>query len=127
MGQLGMGEIAVIFIIALLVFGPRKLPELGKSLGKGLREFKKATNDLKSSWDDQVRDINREVSSATKDVKDVGNEIENSIKTPSQSTPSTSTEKTAPDTESTTNPTTSGDVPVEPSAETEEKPSENPS
>ena len=43
MGQLGFSEMLVIFIVALLVFGPKKLPELGKSLGKGIREFKKAT------------------------------------------------------------------------------------
>ena len=46
MGQLGFQELLIIFVIALLVFGPKKLPELGKSLGKGLREFKKATEDL---------------------------------------------------------------------------------
>jgi sec-independent protein translocase protein TatA len=80
MGQLGMGELAVIFLVALLVFGPRKLPELGRSLGKGMREFRKATNDLKASWDEQVRDIDREVSSATKDIRDAGRDFENSIK-----------------------------------------------
>ena len=47
MGQLGFQEILMIFIVALLVFGPKKLPELGKSLGKGIREFKKATDELK--------------------------------------------------------------------------------
>jgi len=44
---LGMQELIVIFIIALLVFGPRKLPELGRSLGRGLREFKRASEELK--------------------------------------------------------------------------------
>src|SRR5438067_4973768 len=43
MGQIGFSEMLVIFVVALLVFGPKKLPELGKSLGKGIREFKKAT------------------------------------------------------------------------------------
>ena len=57
MGQLGFAEMLVIFIVALLVFGPKKLPELGKSLGKGIREFKKATEELKSSWEDQVKDV----------------------------------------------------------------------
>ncbi len=79
MGQLGMMEIAAIFVVALLVFGPKKLPELGKSLGKGLREFKRATNDLKSSWDSQVRDIDREVSSAARDIKNVGKDIEKDL------------------------------------------------
>jgi sec-independent protein translocase protein TatA len=55
MGSLGMQEIIVIFILALIVFGPRKLPELGKTLGKGLAEFKKASNELKQTWEEEVR------------------------------------------------------------------------
>jgi len=68
MGQLGFQELFVIFLIALLVFGPRKLPELGKSLGKGLREFKRATEDLKSSWEDQMREVEEPFKEATKDI-----------------------------------------------------------
>ncbi len=55
MGNLGMQEILVIFVVALLVFGPRKLPEIGKSLGKGLAEFKKASNELRQTWEEEVR------------------------------------------------------------------------
>ena len=44
---IGTPEIIIIIVVALLIFGPSKLPELGKSLGKGLREFKKATTELK--------------------------------------------------------------------------------
>lgn len=44
---LGMQELIVIFIIALLIFGPRKLPELGKALGRGIAEFRKASEELK--------------------------------------------------------------------------------
>jgi sec-independent protein translocase protein TatA len=55
MGSLGWQEIIIVFIIALIVFGPRKLPELGKTLGKGLAEFKKASNELKQTWEDEVR------------------------------------------------------------------------
>jgi sec-independent protein translocase protein TatA len=44
---LGMQELIVIFIIALLIFGPKKLPELGRSLGRGLAEFKRASEELK--------------------------------------------------------------------------------
>jgi sec-independent protein translocase protein TatA len=54
MGNLGMPEIIVIFVLALIVFGPRKLPEIGKSLGKGLAEFKKASNDLRRTWEEEV-------------------------------------------------------------------------
>ncbi len=68
MGQLGFQELFVIFLIALLVFGPKKLPELGKSLGKGIREFKRATEGLKQSWEDQVRDTESSVKDIYADV-----------------------------------------------------------
>jgi TatA/E family protein of Tat protein translocase len=54
-GSLGMPELIVIFVIAFIVFGPRKLPELGRSLGRGLNEFKEATSALHSTLDDEVR------------------------------------------------------------------------
>src|SRR6059036_3975276 len=75
MGQLGFQELFVIFLIALLVFGPRKLPELGKSLGKGLREFKRATEDLKSSWEDHMKDIEEPLKDTKKDLEETGREL----------------------------------------------------
>jgi len=59
MGPLGFPEVIVIFVIALLVFGPRKLPELGRSLGKGLSEFKRASNELRNTLDDEIRNEER--------------------------------------------------------------------
>jgi TatA/E family protein of Tat protein translocase len=50
-----MPELIVIFVIALLVFGPRKLPELGRSLGKSLGEFKRASNELRNTLEEEVR------------------------------------------------------------------------
>ena len=47
MGSLGVPEIAFIFVLALLIFGPKKLPEIGCTVGKGLAEFRKASNELK--------------------------------------------------------------------------------
>jgi TatA/E family protein of Tat protein translocase len=54
MGSLGMPEILIILVIALIVFGPRKLPELGKTLGKSLAQFRRASEDFKRQWEDEV-------------------------------------------------------------------------
>lgn len=54
-GSLGMPELIIIFVIALIIFGPRKLPELGKSLGRSLSEFKRASNELRSTLEDEIR------------------------------------------------------------------------
>ena len=55
MWNLGFPELVVIFVVALVVFGPRKLPELGRSLGKGLTEFRRASNELKRTWEEEVQ------------------------------------------------------------------------
>ena len=62
MGSVGVPEMIIIFVVALLVFGPKKLPELGKSLGKGLAEFRRASNELKATIDEEVRSIEAEAS-----------------------------------------------------------------
>jgi TatA/E family protein of Tat protein translocase len=54
-GSLGVMEIALIVAVALIVFGPRKLPEIGRTIGKALGEFRKATDDLKSTIEREVR------------------------------------------------------------------------
>jgi sec-independent protein translocase protein TatA len=55
MGPLGVPELLVIFVIALIVFGPKKLPDLGRSLGKSIAEFKRASNDLRNTLEEEVR------------------------------------------------------------------------
>ena len=58
MGNIGMPEILLIMVIALIIFGPRKLPELGRSLGQSLAQFRRASEDFKRQWEEEV-DIER--------------------------------------------------------------------
>ena len=60
MGPLGWQETVFIFVLALLVFGPKKLPELGKTIGKALTEFRRASSELKSTWDREMITLERE-------------------------------------------------------------------
>lgn len=53
-GPLGGPEILLILVVALIIFGPRKLPEIGKSMGRMLAEFRKASNDFKRTLEDEV-------------------------------------------------------------------------
>ena len=54
-GSIGMPELVIILVIALIIFGPRKLPELGRSLGRSINEFKKASNELRSTLEEEIR------------------------------------------------------------------------
>jgi TatA/E family protein of Tat protein translocase len=68
---MGMPEILMILAIALVVIGPRKLPDLGRSLGRALREFRKATSEFKSSLDieDDLGDVRRSFREMNTDLK----------------------------------------------------------
>ena len=59
MGPIGFPELVIIFVVALVIFGPRKLPDLGRSLGKSLAEFKRASNELRSTLDEEIRNEER--------------------------------------------------------------------
>lgn len=60
MGPLGFTEILFILVLALLLFGPKRLPELARMLGRGLAEFRRASNDLRASIEDEVRTLERD-------------------------------------------------------------------
>jgi len=60
MGPIGGQEMIAIVLIALLLFGPKKLPELGKLLGKGLTEFRRAKNELKTTFESHMQELERE-------------------------------------------------------------------
>ena len=53
-GSIGGPELIVIFVVALMIFGPRKLPQLGRTIGRGLAEFRKAATDLRQTLDSEV-------------------------------------------------------------------------
>jgi len=58
MFNIGFPELLIILAIALIIFGPNKLPELAKGLGRAMREFKKATEEVKESFEAETRDLN---------------------------------------------------------------------
>ena len=70
MGSLGVPEMMVIFILALVLFGPKKLPEIGRTLGKAITEFKKASTELKSTFEREMQTLEQE----TQSVKEVTNQ-----------------------------------------------------
>ena len=65
MGPLGMGEILFLLVLGLLLFGPRKLPELGRMVGKGLAEFRRASNDLRSTIEGEISSYENTVNTTT--------------------------------------------------------------
>lgn len=77
MGPIGMGEVIVLFILALLIFGPKKLPELGKTFGKGMAEFKRASNELRSTFQREMDNIEQE----TREVKNLSSSVSRDIST----------------------------------------------
>ena len=68
MGGLGWAEILMILVVALIIFGPRKLPELGKSLGQSLAQFRRASEDFKRTWEDEVETEKRRIQSYMPDL-----------------------------------------------------------
>jgi TatA/E family protein of Tat protein translocase len=60
MGTVGVQEMIVIFFLALVLFGPKKLPELGRTIGKAITEFRRASNDLKATFEREMQTLERE-------------------------------------------------------------------
>lgn len=78
MGPLGVPEMIFIFVMALLVFGPKKLPELGRTFGKGMAEFRRASNELKSTFQAEMDNIERETK-ITETVSEIKTEVNKQI------------------------------------------------
>jgi TatA/E family protein of Tat protein translocase len=72
MGPLGWPETVFIFFLALILFGPKKLPELGRTVGKALTEFRRASNELKSTFDREMKSLEQE----TESFKEISNQFQ---------------------------------------------------
>jgi sec-independent protein translocase protein TatA len=75
MGTLGVQEMVVIFLLALVLFGPKKLPELGRTIGKALTEFRRASSDLKATFEREMQTLERENQSLREVTHNVVNDI----------------------------------------------------
>ena len=79
-GSIGGGEILMILVLALLLFGPRRLPQIGKTLGRTLSEFRRATNDLKHNLEHEVALEDLEsLKSARDGLQSAGREIADAV------------------------------------------------
>ena len=86
-GSIGFPELLVILTIALLIFGPKKLPEVGRSIGKALREFRRTSDEIKEKIEDEIqadefREIKRDLEDVSSDftLKDKKEEIDKKTK-----------------------------------------------
>jgi len=75
MGPLGWQETVFIFVLALLIFGPKKLPELGRTIGKAITEFRRASTDLKSTFEREMRSMEQETESLREITSSYQNEL----------------------------------------------------
>jgi sec-independent protein translocase protein TatA len=77
MGTVGVQEMIVIFVIALVLFGPKKLPELGRTIGKAITEFRRASNDLKATFEREMQTLERESQSMSQVAQVTASDIFN--------------------------------------------------
>src|SRR5579864_6168202 len=75
MGPVGVQEMVVIFILALVLFGPKKLPELGRTIGKAISEFRRASSDLKATFEREMHALERETESLKEATHSLAGEI----------------------------------------------------
>ena len=77
MGPLGVQEMVVIFLVALVLFGPKKLPELGKTIAKAVTEFRRAQSDLKATFEREMHSIERETESLREATRQAAVDLSN--------------------------------------------------
>jgi TatA/E family protein of Tat protein translocase len=80
-GSIGFPEIILIFVVVLLLFGPKKLPDFAKTFGKAIREFRKTINEAKSTIEEEIEkaDLNivADLKEIDRDIKDLNHEMKN--------------------------------------------------
>jgi TatA/E family protein of Tat protein translocase len=84
-GSIGPAELILIFVIALLVFGPKKLPEIGRSVGKALREFKRTSDEIKGRIEEEIeaselKDIRKDIRSSVDDLRSSVDQVATEVK-----------------------------------------------
>src|ERR1022692_2145650 len=77
MGPLGVPEMMLIFVLALVLFGPKKLPEIGRTLGKAITEFRKASSELKNTFTTEMQNLERETKSIAQSTTETHNDSYN--------------------------------------------------
>ena len=77
MGPVGVQEMVVIFLVALVLFGPKKLPELGKTIGKAITEFRRAQSELKATFETHMRELEKESEYIKEVTRSYANDINN--------------------------------------------------
>ena len=77
MGPVGVQEMMVIFLVALVLFGPKKLPELGRTIGKAITEFRRAQSELKATFETHMRELEKETDSIKEVTRSYTNDIYN--------------------------------------------------
>ena len=76
MGPIGVQEMIAIFLVALVLFGPKKLPELGRTIAKAITEFRRASNDLKATFEREMQSLERESESIKDVMRPIASEIQ---------------------------------------------------
>jgi sec-independent protein translocase protein TatA len=114
-GSIGMQELIIVFVIALIIFGPRRLPDLGKSLGRSIAEFKRASNELRNTLEEEIRvDDQRQAKAATAAPGPAATDSETTPATDYETTATTDSETTAVPAEPAADPRASDNTPIQP-------------
>lgn len=82
MGPVGVQEMIVIFLVALVLFGPKKLPELGRTVGKAISEFRRAQSELKATLEHHMTELERENDSLKEVTRNFNNQIMSAYDSP---------------------------------------------